>query len=278
MAGNKDNLYDPQWVSEFYDRYGEEEWTRLVKSPCAELQFAVHSHYLAKHLHEGDHVLEIGPGPGRFTQVMVERGIKVLAVDISAKQLELNRKNAEELGFAKGVEDWIQLDMCDLTALAGRQFDAVVAYGGPLSYVFENRSTAIEQIKSVLKPKGKFLMSVMSTWGSVHTYLTGVLDIDPETNRLITEKGDLHESIYPFSNHFCHMYRSKELKRLLEQHDLQVLDMSASHCLSSLWGDQLNETRQDEVKWAELTRMEIEASREPGCLDMGTHLIAVAQL
>ena len=29
--------------------------------------------------------------------------------------------------------------------------------------------------------------------------------------------------------------------------------------------------------WAHLIEMEIEACREPGCLDMGTHLIAVCR-
>ncbi len=37
------------------------------------------------------------------------------------------------------------------------------------------------------------------------------------------------------------------------------------------------EVRQDPVKWAELLKMELEACREPGCLDLGTHLIGVVE-
>jgi len=39
----------------------------------------------------------------------------------------------------------------------------------------------------------------------------------------------------------------------------------------------LAEIRADEGKWQELLRMELEACAEPGCLDMGTHLIGVAR-
>ena len=38
-----------------------------------------------------------------------------------------------------------------------------------------------------------------------------------------------------------------------------------------------DELRADAEKWNELLRMEIEACATPGCVDMGTHLIAVGQ-
>ena len=41
--------------------------------------------------------------------------------------------------------------------------------------------------------------------------------------------------------------------------------------------EKLVEIRQDSTKWQELLRMELEASREQGCLDMGTHIIAVVE-
>jgi hypothetical protein len=39
----------------------------------------------------------------------------------------------------------------------------------------------------------------------------------------------------------------------------------------------LKEIRNDADKWNELLRMELEACAEEGCLNMGTHLIAVAK-
>jgi hypothetical protein len=39
----------------------------------------------------------------------------------------------------------------------------------------------------------------------------------------------------------------------------------------------LKEIKHDAEKWKELLRMEIEACTETGCLNMGTHLIAVVR-
>ncbi len=52
--------------------------------------------------------------------------------------------------------------------------------------------------------------------------------------------------------------------------------MCASGVLANGYEGDLRPIRQDPVKWAELLSMEQEASAEPGCLDMGTHLIFVA--
>ena len=63
----------------------------------------------------------------------------------------------------------------------------------------------------------------------------------------------------------------------LEQNQTEVLAISASNCLSADWGEKLLEVRQDAAKWHKLLKMELEASREQGCLDLGTHIIAVAK-
>jgi hypothetical protein len=77
--------------------------------------------------------------------------------------------------------------------------------------------------------------------------------------------------------HRCHLFRSGEFKELLEDHGVQILKFSASNCLSAVWGEKLKEIRGDASRWDELLRMELEASQQPGCLDMGTHLIAAVQ-
>ena len=182
MSG--DLFYDPQTVSSYFDSYGEREWQRLVASPLNEISLYIHCHYLKRYIVKGARVLEIGAGAGRFTQVLVESGARVVAADISAGQLELNRQHASELGFAVGVEDRLQADICDLGRFTEASFDAVVAYGGPFSYVLDQRDTALTECRRVLKSGGALLMSVMCLWGSARRSLTGVLQgTPPEDNR-----------------------------------------------------------------------------------------------
>lgn len=267
--------YDPKWVRQFYDEYGEKEWHRLVKSPVHEVRLHVHRHYLEQYVKSGDRVLEIGAGPGRFTQILAELGATVVIVDISPGQLALNRKYARELGFEDAVADRLELDMSDMSVVPDEDFDLAVVYGGPLSYVFENRNLALSEILRVLKPGGIALLGVMSLWGGIHEFLRGVLDVSLEENAEINRTGDLSPDTYKNCTHHCHMFRADEFRSFLEASGAEVLAMSASNCLSAAWGDRLAEIRSDPVKWQQLLQMEIEACRQPGCIDMGTHLIAV---
>jgi SAM-dependent methyltransferase len=268
--------YDPDWVRTYYDQYAEKEWQRWDRSPVQRVKLEVHLHYLRQSIQPGDRVLEIGAGPGRFTRELARITDRIVVADISPVQLALNQQNAQALGFAGAVERWVECDMCDLEPhFQDAEFDAVVCYGGPLSYVFDRAAQAVCELKRVTRPGGALLYSVMSLWGGVHHFLPGVLDIDPDVNRKIIASGDLCPERAEVSTHFCHMYRAAELRALLEGCGLAVEVLSASDCVSATWAELLEDVRKDDVLWQHLLEMELEACREPGCVDMGTHTIAV---
>ena len=164
------------------------------------------------------------------------------------------------------------MDICDMSVLPDESFDAVVAYGGPLSYVFEQREAALDECVRVTKRGGTILLGVMSLWGSAHAFLPEIWGLPVELNRKIIETGDTVEG-----KHRCHMYRSGEFRSLLDRPELMLLAMSASNCLSTRFEESLVAIRHDEARWNDLLQMELDACREPGCLDMGTHMIAVVR-
>jgi hypothetical protein len=53
--------------------------------------------------------------------------------------------------------------------------------------------------------------------------------------------------------------------------------MSASDCLSATWHELLSTWREDQRTWQHLLELEIEACREPGALDLGSHVLAIAR-
>jgi 2-polyprenyl-3-methyl-5-hydroxy-6-metoxy-1,4-benzoquinol methylase len=269
--------YSSEWVARYFDDYGIREWNRLVETPVDEVSLYIHTHYLRQYVPAGAHVLEIGAGPGRFTQVLAELNARILVADVSQVQLDLNKHHAQEYGFAHAVEDWQQLDICDMNRFGSESFDAVVAYGGPLSYVLDKRDAALHKCIRVLKDDGMLLLSVMSLWGAAHRYLDGVLATPIAANRKITDSGDITPETLAEHEHYMHMFRAEELREWLTRAKLKVLAMSASNCLSLGWNDQLKEIRSDEEKWNELLRMELEACAEAGSLNMGTHIIAVTR-
>jgi ubiquinone/menaquinone biosynthesis C-methylase UbiE len=270
--------YDRDWVRSFFDEYGMREWERWDLGPVEQVKFAVHLHYLKKYLSASDRILEIGVGPGRFTQELVRIVNKIVVADISPVQLQLNRERAQKLGYSGSIERWVECDMCELGPhFDDATFDAIVCYGGPLSYVLDEREKAISELLRVTKPGGLLFLGVMSLWGSIHHYLPGVLELDPRMNRNIIATGDLTKNTPEASTHYNHMYRSAEFRDFLEGAGAEIVAMSASDCLSANWVETLEEARKDPVTWEHLLEMELEACREPGCLDMGTHLIAVCR-
>ena len=270
--------YNPNWVRTYYDAYAEKEWQRWDKSPVEQVKLAIHLHYLRRFIQPDDRVLEIGAGAGRFTQELARITQRIVVADISPVQLELNRQNGQALGFSNAVERWVECDMCDLAPhLQDGEFDAVVCYGGPLSYVFDRAGQAVRELQRVTRPGGALLLSVMSLWGTIHHFLPGIFQIDPQTNREIVASGDLEPDKAKAGTHFCHMYRAAELRAMLEGCGLDVEVLSASDSLSATWAELLESVHKDDVLWQHLLELELEACREPGCVDMGTHMIAVCK-
>ncbi|MFC2083311.1 class I SAM-dependent methyltransferase [Candidatus Bipolaricaulota bacterium] len=270
--------YDANWVRQYYDEYGMKEWDRWNQSPVERIKFLIHLHHLQQHVRKTDRVLEIGAGAGRFTRELAKITKRIVVADISPGQLALNRRNASTHDFEDATEDWIECDMCELESVfEPEEFDVVVCYGGPLSYVFDRHQDALAQLRRVTKPEGKLLFSVMSLWGSVHQFLSGVFAVDIESNRQIIQTGNLTPDTVGPGRHYAHMFRSRELRADLEAGGLEILALSASNCLTTNWVDLLNEIPEDDPKWQHLIEMEIEACQELGCLDMGTHLIAVCR-
>jgi SAM-dependent methyltransferase len=271
-------MYDPDWVRAYYDELGPGEWARWDRSPVERVKLETHLHYLRRFLGPDDNVLEVGAGAGRFTQEIAQIADRVIVADISPRQLDLNLQNARRAGYADSVERWVECDMCDLLPHFGDgEFSAVVCYGGPLSYVFDRRDEALAEIRRVTAPGGCILLSVMSLWGSMHSALPAVLRIAPEQNRRVVATGDLSPDSPAGINHFCHLFRAAELRRFLEGAGLTVEVLSASNTVSANWHEQLEEFEPGSEAWRQLRAFELEACCEPGCLDMGTHIIAVCR-
>jgi SAM-dependent methyltransferase len=101
----------------------------------------------------GKRVLDAGCGPGVYSALLIERGAEVVAVDASAKMVELAK---QRLGRAADIR---QADLSEpLDFLGDASFDIVLSplvmdyiedWGGPLS-----------EFHRILRPEGHFVFSV----------------------------------------------------------------------------------------------------------------------
>lgn len=265
-------------VREVFDAFGE-EWERLRKDAAGRVSFEIHRRFLDEYLTPGARVLEVGAGPGTFTQHMALRGARLTVTDLSPVQLADNQRRTTMAGLAGAIEEFEIADVRDLCRWADRSFDLVVAYGGPLSYVFEDAPAALREMLRVARPGGTVLASVMSTLGAYRHLMPGVVDVIAEygddVNDAVLRTGDLRP-VQP-TGHVCIMYRAEQIPGLVASAGGAVAGMSASNW-SSLGDPQaLARLEADPAHWSRFMDNESWACRQPGCLDGGTHLIFAAR-
>jgi ubiquinone/menaquinone biosynthesis C-methylase UbiE len=273
--------YDPKLIESHFERDPVLEWERLDKSPRGKVQFHVHMHFLQKYINEGDLVLEIGPGPGRFTIELAKLGAKISIVDISNAQLKMNEEKVREAGFEDSIEWRRKLDILNLEGIPDNTFDSTVVFGGPLSYVLDFVDQAIEEVIRVTKPCGIILASVMSCLGTYHHLIRNVFEewaeMGMENFDEITQTGDVLGKMADQGSHQCHMFRWNEFREVLSKHPVEILDVSAANFLSTgLFNEEfLTGLMSDSEKWNLFLKWELDFCKEPGAIDGGTHMITV---
>ena len=268
LALVQDARYDPERIARFFDDYGEREWERFAGSAMDRVNLEVHLRLLREHIRPGDRILEAGAGPGRFTLELAKLGATVVVGDISPRQLELHAERTVDVEAS--IEARELLDIVDLSRYADASFDAVVCFGGPLSYVLDEVNTALTELLRVTKPGGYVLLSVMSLLGAARAFFSALPELIERFGwqRAIEEifaTGDLSAELN--NGHVLRLYRWSDLERLLSRHACRVVAVSAANFLSvgnEQWEDRFLE-------------LEIEACREPGALEGGTHIAAVVE-
>lgn len=265
-------------MRDFYDELGEGEWARFETSPRGRVAYEVHRQFLDRFVKPGDHVLEVGAGPGRFTIDLARLGATVDVTDFSPVQLELHRQHVEKTPAEGAVRSREILDICDTSRYDDNVYDVVLAYGGPLSYAFEEAEDALTGLLRITKPEGCVVGSVMSWLGSWRFFLRAASEdmkaVGDDAFDLMLTTGDLRHSQ---TSHVCQMYRARDLANLVETCGGEVVAMSASNWASLNDPDVLEELEANPDRWARFIRHEINACGEPGALDGGTHLLFAAQ-
>ena len=134
----------PWWLCFTFDNL----LRRLVQNP---------QKIIESYVREGDTVLDVGPGMGYFSislaKIVGKRG-RVFAADVQMEMLNALRKRARRAG----VEQQITLHLCRKDSLGlNTKFDFMLAFW--MVHEVPEQESFFKEIRSLLKPHGKFLMS-----------------------------------------------------------------------------------------------------------------------
>lgn len=264
-------------IRRHFDELGDGEWDRLDANPRARASFEVHRRFLGDYLRPGARVLEIGAGPGRFTIALAAMGARVVVTDISEVQLELNCRHVKDAGAEVAVEARFVLDVRDTARFAENDFDVVVAYGGPLSYVFEEAGPALAGLLRVGRVVVASVMSTLGTWSYFLPQVTAQAAVyGTEIDDAIFDTGDSRHTGRG-EGHACQHYRWREVVALVNESGGEVLGASASNWASLSHEETVAELASNPEEWQRFLDHEVAACREPGLLDAGTHLLFAAR-
>jgi SAM-dependent methyltransferase len=183
-----DALDPKRVVREGYDRIAEEhlEWAQSTR----EEERARYTAVLLDALPAGAEVLDLGCGAGLPTTRELARRFRVTGVDISARQIELARRNVPQARFIQA--DITQLDF------APARFDAIVAFYSIIHIPREEQPPLLQDIASWLRPGGLLVMA-MGTHSIRVDYDDDFLGVpmywstfDSQTNQRLVEEAGLH--------------------------------------------------------------------------------------
>ncbi|NTV47760.1 MAG: class I SAM-dependent methyltransferase, partial [Chlorobiales bacterium] len=74
-------------IAAAYDAGVEEEYRRLVDTPLREAEFQLIRELMDEYIPAGATVIDIGAGPGRYAEHLLERGCRVGLADLSERSL-----------------------------------------------------------------------------------------------------------------------------------------------------------------------------------------------
>ena len=275
--------YNADNTRNFYDAYGSIEWDRLDATAYGRLKAIIHADFIQRHIATGDRVLDAGSGPGRFSIVAAEQGARVTVLDLSAAQLQIAEEKIGEAGLTENVEDFVHGDIADLSVFPDGRFDAVICYGGALSYVCERRHEAAAELVRVVRPGGAILVSVMSRYGaSLNLVRRPSIPILKDAEYWdvwrVVENGDLPgfpSAQVNMQHPPMHLFSSEELRDLLPGCD--VLEIAGSNVTTYEGSTAIEEVSDDPQAWETAVRLERELNSRPGLVDTGSHIIMAAR-
>lgn len=274
--------YDSNVPKQFYDSFGEKEWTQLSRDVAGELLYHVHMDVFRCYVQKEASVLELGAGAGMFSKELVKLAGQLVVSDISIEQLAINKAKMTELGLENRIQDFLILDITNLEEIKNNQFDVVTCVGGALNYTFDKEQIAIHEMLRVTQPGGILIVGAVALFNSLMRYLSAIADekqqFGIDATKWLMERGIQDAEHYPVENkNFLHMMKSSDLDALFERQNVQIVEKRAASILSLAGEEALNQAKADPELLELLLNKEIEFSKDPAYLNCGANLIYIAK-
>lgn len=272
-----------------FDSRVEREQRRYSGEPRRLLLGTLRDRFLLRHVpRRAEVVLELGPGPGRFTPVLLEaRPERLLAVDLSREGLRrARRRRRHRSGYSR--IDWIQAAGEHLP-LRPRSVDAVVALGNIVSFAGRDGPRLVRELGRVLRPQGVLIADFASPAASALDFFYAAAERRLLRRILRRPEYYLLDEILATGFQPCHrdprrlatwefqFYTAGEAERTVTHGGFRVTDLMAVAPLAAFQNRVARIARRDRRSWENLLRIEERVGRRPGVLETGHGFIIAAR-
>lgn len=160
-------MTDFKKIEDYYRAF--DEWNRL-EDPSGRLEYLLTMDIILNHFSQGDHVLDLGGGPGRYSIELAKLGYKTYLADLSEDLLKEAELNIQKMNV-DNVQSVKKVNATDLSVYQSATFNAVLLLG-PLYHLTtsKERQSCIKEVYRVLKPNGIIIASFIP-------YLSGAVGI-----------------------------------------------------------------------------------------------------
>ena len=227
---NRKNL-----INSYYENYDEEN--RLIKDNAHNLEYRITKNYIDKYLKDGNKILEVGAGTGRYSLCYADAGYNVTAIEYIQHNLDiLKSKIKDNMNIVAE-----QGDAVDLSRFESNTFDVTLVLG-PLYHLYsdEDINKAISEAIRVTKKEGIIMFAyitsdgVFAHWGIKHL-LDGYPNNFDKDFKLVR---------YP-EGMFAPFYIS-EFKDIMKNYDVTFLNNVATDGIAYILDESVNNLTDEE--------------------------------
>ena len=261
-------------------RYTGEAWRILVRE--------LRDRFLARHLpKDGGWVLELGPGPGRFTPTVLASGARVVAADLSLPMLQaLHRRKPvrSQSGRLRGVRA-----AGEHLPFRNGAFRGAVLYGNILGFSAGDGPRLLSELARVVRPGGVLVMDVSSPIAATTEFLCSgargrfLLRIlrDPDyylLSWIASSKSRAHQPYAPGRMAFWEFdfYTVPAAEAALAAAGFRSFDRMAVGVIGAYRERLTTIARRERKAWENLLKLEESVGRRPGVLEMGHGFVVAA--
>lgn len=235
VSEDLDDVYEI--LTEFYTEACDEE-DRLRSSKRGNLEFITTTTYIDKYLCSGDRILEIGAGPGIYSNYYAEQGYKVDAVELLDVNFQkLKNIESKELKVHKA-------NATDLSQFEDNTFDVTLCLG-PMYHLFseEERTKAIEEAIRVTKACGKIFFAYVTNEAVIINYFL-------REHHFLDQK-ELHDEDFIVKNdpkEVFYVCTVEEFKNKMKDFDIRFLKNIATDGIASILRDDIEYLEDEEFE------------------------------